>query len=41
MNMSRKLFVNLAVKDLTKSVDFFTQLGFEFDQNFTTRMPHA
>lgn len=33
--MSRKIFVNLAVKDLRKSVDFFTQLGFEFDPNFT------
>jgi predicted lactoylglutathione lyase len=33
--MSRKIFVNLPVKDLSKSVDFFTQLGFEFDPNFT------
>ncbi|MGH8902485.1 MAG: VOC family protein [Egibacteraceae bacterium] len=33
--MSRKIFVNLSVKDLNKSVDFFTQLGFEFDPNFT------
>jgi predicted lactoylglutathione lyase len=33
--MSRKIFVNLPVKDLGKSVDFFTQLGFEFDPNFT------
>lgn len=34
-NGSRKLFVNLAVKDLDRSVDFFTKLGFSFDQRFT------
>ncbi|MBA2730271.1 MAG: VOC family protein [Euzebyaceae bacterium] len=33
--MSRQIFVNLAVNDLDKSVEFFTQLGFEFDPNFT------
>jgi predicted lactoylglutathione lyase len=32
---SRKLFVNLAVKDLGVSVAFFTQLGFTFDPRFT------
>ena len=32
---SRKMFVNLPVKDLKKSVAFFTTLGFEFDQRFT------
>ena len=32
---SRKIFVNLAVKDLGKAVDFFTQLGFSFDPRFT------
>jgi uncharacterized protein len=32
---SRKLFVNLPVKDLNESVDFFTQLGFSFDPRFT------
>jgi predicted lactoylglutathione lyase len=32
---SRKIFVNLAVADLDKSVDFFTQLGFAFDPQFT------
>ncbi len=32
---SRKLFVNLAVKDLGRAVDFFTQLGFSFDPTFT------
>ena len=33
--MSRMMFVNLPVKDLRKSVDFFTQLGFEFNPRFT------
>lgn len=33
--MSRMLFVNLAVTDLTKSIDFFTQLGFRFNPQFT------
>lgn len=32
---SRKIFVNLAVKDLKRSVDFFTQLGFTFNPQFT------
>jgi predicted lactoylglutathione lyase len=31
----RMLFVNLAVEDLDRSVDFFTQLGFTFDERFT------
>ena len=35
METSRKIFVNLAVKDLGKSVDFFTKLGFTFDPRFT------
>ncbi|MGI8479982.1 MAG: VOC family protein, partial [Gaiellaceae bacterium] len=34
-NGSRMLFVNLPVKDLDKSVAFFTQLGFTFDPQFT------
>jgi uncharacterized protein len=33
--MARMMFVNLPVQDLTKSVDFFTRLGFEFNQQFT------
>jgi predicted lactoylglutathione lyase len=33
--MPIKLFVNLPVKDLKKSIDFFTALGFEFDPRFT------
>jgi predicted lactoylglutathione lyase len=32
---SRKLFVNVAVRDLDKSVEFFTKLGFSFDPRFT------
>ena len=32
---SRKLFVNLAVRDLKRSVAFFTELGFAFDPRFT------
>lgn len=30
-----KLFVNLPVKDLDASVDFFTKLGFSFNPQFT------
>jgi uncharacterized protein len=33
--MSQKIFVNLAVKDLNKSVDFFKKLGYSFNQQFT------
>lgn len=33
--MARKIFVNVAVKDLDASVEFFTKLGFEFDPRFT------
>jgi len=32
---SRKIFVDLAVTDLDKSVEFFTKLGFSFDPRFT------
>jgi predicted lactoylglutathione lyase len=31
----RKLFVNLAVEDIGKSVELFTRLGFTFDPRFT------
>ena len=34
-NGSRMLFVNLPVKDLDRSVEFFTSLGFSFDPRFT------
>lgn len=32
---SSKIFVNLPVKDLQRSVAFFTELGFEFNPQFT------
>ena len=31
----RKVFVNLAVRDLKKSMDFFSKLGFTFNPQFT------
>ncbi len=33
--MSPKIFVNLPVKDLNKTIDFFTKLGFRFNPQFT------
>lgn len=33
--MSKKIFVNLPVKDLDRSVDFFTKLGYTFNPMFT------
>ena len=33
--MASKIFVNLPVKNLTKSIEFFTKLGFSFNQQFT------
>jgi len=33
--MARMIFVNIAVEDLDRSVDFFTRLGFSFDPRFT------
>ncbi len=32
---SKQIFVNLPVKDLNKSIDFFTALGYEFNPQFT------
>jgi predicted lactoylglutathione lyase len=32
---ARKLFLNLPVKDLKRSMEFFGKLGFEFDPHFT------
>jgi len=32
---ARKIFVNLSVRDLAKSMDFFKGLGFDFDKRFT------
>lgn len=33
--MARKIFVNVPIADLDKSVEFFTTLGFEFNAQFT------
>lgn len=33
--MATKIFVNLPVKNLSQSVEFFTKLGFSFDAQFT------
>jgi predicted lactoylglutathione lyase len=33
--MATKIFVNLPVKDLNKSVEFFTKLGYTFNAQFT------
>ncbi len=35
--MVKQIFVNLPVKDLNKSIEFFTKLGFKFDQRFTDK----
>lgn len=37
MGAGRKIFVNLPVKDLDKSVAFFTKLGFTFNPQFTDK----
>ncbi len=36
--MATKIFINLPVKDLNKSVQFFTKLGFTFNPQFTDNM---
>ena len=33
--MSTKIFVNLPVKDLNRSIEFFTKLGYKFNAQFT------
>ena len=33
--MAKQIFVNLPVKDLNKTVEFFTKLGFRFNPQFT------
>jgi predicted lactoylglutathione lyase len=33
--MASQMFVNLPVKDLKRSIDFFTALGFSFNPQFT------
>ena len=35
--MSAKIFINLPVKDLNNSVEFFTKLGFNFNPQFTNK----
>jgi predicted lactoylglutathione lyase len=35
MHMASEMFVNLPVKDLRRSVNFFTKLGYAFDPKFT------
>lgn len=34
--MATKIFVNLPVQDLDRSIEFFTQLGFSFNAQFTS-----
>jgi predicted lactoylglutathione lyase len=38
---TRKVFVNLPVRDLDRSIDFFTGLGFAFDPQFTDQRAAA
>lgn len=33
--MATQIFVNLPVKNLSASIEFFTKLGFQFNQHFT------
>lgn len=33
--MSREVFINLPVKNLARSVEFYTKIGFEFNRDFT------
>jgi hypothetical protein len=33
--MATKIFVNLPVRDLNKTIEFFTKLGFTFNPQFT------
>jgi predicted lactoylglutathione lyase len=33
--MSRQIFINLATKNLSESKNFFRELGFQFNDNFT------
>ncbi len=35
--MATKIFVNLPAKDLNKSIEFFTKLGFTFNPQFTDK----
>ena len=35
--VATKVFINLPIKDLSRSVRFFSELGFVFDQQFTDK----
>lgn len=35
--MPRQIFINLPVKDLKKTIDFFTKVGFTFNHKFTDK----
>ena len=35
--MAKQIFVNLPVKDLNKTIEFFTKLGFKFNPKFTDK----
>lgn len=35
MTTAKQIFVNLPVKDLKRTVDFFTKIGFEFNPQFS------
>jgi predicted lactoylglutathione lyase len=35
VTMSTMTFINLPVKDLARTTEFFTKLGFSFDEQFT------
>jgi len=35
MNKKRDIYINIPVKDLVKSMDFFTNIGFTFNPRFT------
>ena len=39
--MHSQIFVNLPVKDLKRSVDFFTKLGYTFNPTFTNEKAPA
>jgi predicted lactoylglutathione lyase len=39
--MATKVFINLPVKNLAKSMEFFKNLGFAFNPRFTDERPAA
>jgi Predicted lactoylglutathione lyase len=38
---TRQIYLNLAVRDLKKTMDFFSKLGFGFNPKSRTRTPRA